>query len=548
MLRTTAARAWDRAAAAGPGRPAAIAHLMQRRNGYSHWAHEYAARLMEQVPPDRPTLIQSSMSPTGPFHIGNFRDTVTAFLIHRAVQSGGRASRILLSFDDFDPVRRRPAELGAGTASAPLADAGPAVRELCRTYLRELRAVGICPRDRDPDARAPSPEWATHFQAERYRSGEYLTEQRRFVQERVDIASCLGVDRSETLFAPYCQQCGRNTTSVHPGGGRTVGYACRTCGAEVRTRQLQEVKPVWALDWSLRVLHEGIDCEPAGHDHCSAGSTMDRTQPLYARYLNRPQPVIVPYGLVRQDSHLGRVSGSLGGGLCVRDLLEVLSPTLVLWAYAVPDVRSDLRISLARPAVLRLYPEFDRFTRAAAAPGRERDLWKLLSDDDPPPPIVGFRRAVGVLAAHLYDLRATTRSLAAEAPPDGADPGGIHADADADTKARLAAALRAAARWDRPGWLPDVASDPDPGHVAAVLERLMTHGPDCRLDRSQYRTIYAMLFGGSDGPSLRGLVHRLGPAVVLDALQAFANSGRRPLRELTVGRLVDAAPSEVMST
>ncbi len=544
VFRTRQARRWQLDSRGGESRPSGVTHLMQREKGHSHWAHEYAARLMRQVAPEGTALIQSSMSPTGAFHIGNFRDTATAYLVHRAVRAAGRRSRVLLSFDDFDPVRRRPAELVAGSASRPLAER-PASAAICHDYLDELRAMGLCPPAAAPPGhgapvrgRGAAGTWQTHFQAERYRAGEYLVVQRRFLRDRRRIARHLGVAQPEKLFAPYCLQCGRNTTTVVAAGRGAVRYGCRSCGAYVHTADLRDVKPVWALDWAMRVVHEGIDCEPAGHDHCSAGSTMDRTQPLYTQYLRHPQPVIVPYGLVRQDADRGKISGSRGGGLRVRDLLRLLPPPLILWMYAVPDVRADLRVSLAPSAVLRLYDEYDRFTAAAAlGAGRARDLWSLLSDEAPPGPSPGFRRTLGALSACLFDVASTTRQLI------DADAGARHPTDRAvqATRSRVELAWRAAGYWPRPGWLPAVPVDPDIGARDAAARAFMAQGPRARLDRSGYRAVYAVLFGGLEGPSVRGLVARFGAAAVLEALQRFVDEGARPLRERALANLAASA-------
>ncbi|MET9942939.1 hypothetical protein ABZ086_34395 [Streptomyces halstedii] len=47
---------------------------------------EYARRLADRHPPHHRVLIQTSMSPSGYFHVGNFRDTVCAHLVHRALR------------------------------------------------------------------------------------------------------------------------------------------------------------------------------------------------------------------------------------------------------------------------------------------------------------------------------------------------------------------------------------------------------------------------------------------------------------------------------
>ncbi len=345
-----------------------------------------------------------------------------------------------------------------------MADAAARSQAICRDYIAELKAVGICPAEADADGRLPTRDratgdWDTHYQAARYRSGRYLDRQRRLVADRRRLAGLLGVADPDRLFTPYCAQCGRNTTVTTAVSDRDIAYACRDCGAHVRTGDLSELKPAWAVDWMLRVWAEGIDCEPAGHDHCVAGSTMDRTRPVFDAMGGRPQPVIVPYGLVRQFGDAGKVSGSRGGGLRLADLLAVLPARLVLWLYARPDVRADMRIGLDLASIAGLYAAYDRFVVAAA--GGERRalaLWRLLTDDDRPAArgaavVPGFRRVAGAVQSHLGDLPAAEAALLR-----AGDRGAVPA---AELRERLVLARSWLATWGRGHcWLPTTCAGP----------------------------------------------------------------------------------------
>jgi hypothetical protein len=180
--------------------------------------------------------------------------------------------------------------------------------------------------------------------------------------------------------------------------------------------------------------------------------------------------------------------------------------------------------------VLRYYAEYDRFTGLAARPGQAQSLWALLSDDDPPPPTTGFRRTLGALTACLFDVEATMDYLATVGPPP--------------SRSRVELALHAAASWSQPPWLPATPIDPDPKACDQVLENVRTDGPSARLDRAGYRAVYAMLFGGPNGPSVRGLVGRLGAPAILRALHRFVDTGERPLRARALARLAAARLKE----
>lgn len=525
------------AASAPPPTPvsgaARVKHLLAQDGLVDHWAHDYADRLVRRVAPDEAVLIQTSMSPSGFFHVGNFRDTVTAHLVARAVRARRRRARVLLSFDDFDPFRALP-ELGP-LASRPMADAAERSAEVCRAYVAELKAVGICPAHADDDGRTtPGSDWETHYQAERYRAGLYLDRQRRFIAERARLADLLGARHPDRLFTPYCGQCGRNTTVVTALSRRGVGYVCRTCDARIESADLRELKPAWAVDWVLRVAHEGIDCEPAGHDHCVAGSTMDRTGAVFGALVDRPQPVIVPYGLVRQFDDHGKISGSRGGGLRVTDLLTVMPARMVLWLYGRVNCRYDIRIALDLASLNRWYVDYDAFGRAAVHDTRARALWELLTDDPPlccHQPLPSFRRLAGVVQSHLFDLPAAEKALRSAG----------FGDADhAALRERLVLARNWLSTWGRDRcWLPPEPST-EPPPCRFLLQRLP--GADsllCRHRPEEYHAIAYALFGTRTGPPLSRVVERSGPEAVADALAAFAEDGSRPLRDELQARLVN---------
>ncbi|MET9923381.1 MULTISPECIES: lysine--tRNA ligase [unclassified Streptomyces] len=535
-----------------------------------HWAMEYARRLADRHPPHHRVLIQTSMSPSGYFHVGNFRDTVCAHLVHRALRRMGRRSAILLSFDDYDPVRTgqavRDPEL-AGHGGRPLGEHRERAARICRTYLAELRAMGILPPEADQDGRTPpGGDWRTHYQYERYRAGAYRTVQRRYQRDADRLAALLGKDDGRDLFAVYCLQCGRNTTEIHRLDRRAARYRCLSCGAELTARDPADVKPSWALDWTLRVAHESIDCEPAGQDHVSAGSTMDRTLPVYERYLGFPQPVIVPYGLVRAEHGSGKISGSRGGGPYVRDLLAVHPVPLVLWLYARRDCLADLRLGFGPAAFLGAYEEFDRFARSASGDGRARDrvLWELLTDEEPDGygTLPRMRTVLGALYAHGCAPEAARRHLAARHP--GADGPLLteridHAHAWLTTHGRdryWPAAGTPADGGPADGLIPAgrqapaghqataghrAPADPAPadpqtaaGHpLDLLISQLRTHtgpgAPHAGRTRAEFRQIYGALFGTEHGPRLDTLADVFGPAVLADALEAYRARGERPL-------------------
>ncbi|MGN9838485.1 hypothetical protein ACTMTI_10240 [Nonomuraea sp. H19] len=492
------------------------ADLFKQDRSHPHWAYDYAQRLIERHGPGRRVVIQTSMSPSGRFHVGNFRDTACAYLIHRALRRLGQDSLILLSFDDYDPIRpsqaARQPEL-AGYGARPLGAATERSTRICRRYIAELKRMGICPAEADADGRTPADAaWQTHYQHERYLAGTYVLLQSRYLRGAGKLGKLLG-QAPEHLFSVYCEQCGRGTTRNLELGRDRVRYACDSCGALTTTRRIELVKPAWALDWTLRVTHEGIDCEPAGQDHCSAGSTMDRTRVIYREYLRAHQPVIVPYGLVRQSGERGKISGSRGGGLTLSDLMRVMPPQLILFLYGRPNCLSDFRIGLDFPAFVSYYDAYDRFlAKARAGDRRAAVLHGLITDEgDENVALPGMRRVLGLLQSCCYDVERVTAILGPAA----------------------AERVRHAHAWlasHGPRWIDRTA--------AAAPEGLLPDGdlPE-RWDRGSYRTLYLTLFGTESGPPLRRLTEIFGRDALVAAVRAYRDHGERPLRARVLAQL-----------
>lgn len=510
--------------------------LFRQDRSEPHWAYDYARRLAGRVS-GRPVLIQTSMSPSGPFHVGNFRDTACAHLVHRALRGLGRESVILLSFDDFDPVRpdqaARQPEL-AGFAARPLGAAATRSTRICRRYIAELKRAGICPDEADDDGRTPpGSAWITHYQNERYLAGTYVSLQRRYQRHARTLAGLLGASGPRSLFSVYCEQCGRGTTEILRLERVRVRYACRSCGAVTTTERTGVVKPSWALDWTLRVTHERIDCEPAGQDHCSAGSTMDRTRVVYDRFLRGHQPVIVPYGLVRQGADHRKISGSRGDGITLGDLLDVMPAPMVLWLYGRVNCLSDFRIDLARAGFLGAYAEYDRFLEAVRRGDRRASaLHELITDGPPPAPLPPMRTVLGLLHGLCYDTDLVTAAL------DGLATGANTAEAnaaEADTAELRLRVLHGRAWLARHGgcWVDEVRE------IRPGAADLLGPGGGLRerWSRDAYRTLYLSLFGTPTGPPLRRLEQVFGAAALAGAVRTQLDTGRRPLREQVLSRL-----------
>src|SRR5437867_4692170 len=68
-----------------------------------HWADEAADQILGRSA--GPHRISTGISPSGPIHVGNLRETLTGDAVARALRERGADARLEFVADDFDPLR-----------------------------------------------------------------------------------------------------------------------------------------------------------------------------------------------------------------------------------------------------------------------------------------------------------------------------------------------------------------------------------------------------------------------------------------------------------
>src|SRR5262245_9775765 len=69
-----------------------------------HWADEVADGILRERP--GPHRISTGISPSGPIHVGNLRETMTGDALARVLRERSVEVRLEFVADDFDPLRR----------------------------------------------------------------------------------------------------------------------------------------------------------------------------------------------------------------------------------------------------------------------------------------------------------------------------------------------------------------------------------------------------------------------------------------------------------
>ncbi|KWX06043.1 hypothetical protein TH66_00110 [Carbonactinospora thermoautotrophica] len=324
----------------------------------------------------------SGVSPSGPIHLGNLREVMTAHFVAEEIKSRGYDVVHLHSWDDYDRFRKVPAGLDEG---------------LAEHVGRPLAAV--------PDPYGEHDSYAAHFiaeftdalakmgvrmrevrQSEQYPRGTYNAAIRRAMDRRGEVFDILSRFQTEGLhdkpleerraeyypFKPYCQSCGKDFTTVVGYDGLVVAYRCR-CGysgeMELGDGAPISGKLVWKVDWPMRWVHEQVVFEPAGEDHHAPSSSYASGKVLVREIFGGTAPYSFAYTFVGLAGGSSKMSSSAGGAAIPATALDVLEPAMLRWLYVRRAPSQSFTIDLSPRAVQRLYEEWDQFGERAEAAG-----------------------------------------------------------------------------------------------------------------------------------------------------------------------------------
>jgi lysyl-tRNA synthetase class 1 len=348
------------------------------------WVARTAASVIaegERRHPGEPPTCASGISPSGSVHLGNLRELMTPHFVVDEVRRGGQPCRHILSWDDYDRLRKVPA--GVPDSFAEFIG-------------RPLTSVP------DPVGDGCHPSWAEHFkdplrealdrlgvrvteisQTQMYTSGAYTDRIILAMRRRADIGAVLRryqtkrkdqqptADDEDALpqaeyfpFRPYCADCGRDDATVTSFNDDTteVSYTCK-CGAAHGPTPIAEVagKLAWKVDWPMRWAYERVTFEPAGVDHASPGSSFTVGEHLVKEIFGGEMPLHFGYSFVGTPG-AAKMSSSSGGAPTPTDALEIFEAPLIRWLYA--RRRPEQSITLAfNDQVGRTYDEWDALIR-----------------------------------------------------------------------------------------------------------------------------------------------------------------------------------------
>jgi len=376
-------------------------------------------------------------------HLGNLRELMVPHLVADEIRKQGVPARHILSWDDYDRLRRVPAGFPESFAE----------------YIgRPLTAV--------PDPCGDHASWAEHFkeplreslarlgirvteisQTQMYTSGAYTEQIILAMRRRAEIGAVLAkyqtkrsaepdddepqaatASRDYYPFKPYCAVDGRDTTTVTGFDDETteITYTC-ACGAQIGPVPIAEVagKLVWKVDWPMRWAYERVTFEPAGVDHASPGSSFTVGGELVTKIFGGEMPLHFGYAFVGTSGGSSKISGSAGRAPTPADALQIFEAPVLRWLYARRRPEQSITLAFGQE-VGRVYDEWDALTRQVAdgtadAPARAASGRASGTADGPLPVTprpLPFRRLASVADITAGEAAQILRILRDLTPPD----------------------------------------------------------------------------------------------------------------------------------
>ncbi|HLE97140.1 MAG TPA: lysine--tRNA ligase [Candidatus Thermoplasmatota archaeon] len=428
-----------------------------------HWADvlakELAARGSRHV-------IATAITPSGPIHVGNLREVLTADAVHRAVTDLGCDCELVYIADSYDPLRKVYPFLDAATyaehVGKPLCDIpcpcgshASYAEHFLEPFFAALAELGVHPR-----------VLRAH---EMYREGQYLEATKTAMDSAARIRDVmLTVAKREGKlpqnwipFNIQCERCGRLNAPVptlyeYP----YIEYACSAidkaghqlgCGHEGRkdVRTPGGGKLPWRVDWPARWSFLDVTFEAFGKDHAAAGSSWDTGQVIARDVYGIEPPLHTVYEFV-QVKGVGAMHSSTGTAVSSTEMLAMTPPEVLRFLFLryEPGKHIDFETGTW---ILDLVETYDRWERAFHTGGeaarndpqfKEIDrVYELSQPDGKVPP----RLPAQVPYSHLV--------LLAQLAPDWA---GVRSvlrrseavdDLDADDERRLRERVRHARYW-----------------------------------------------------------------------------------------------------
>lgn len=324
-----------------------------------YWADKIANKILEKN--KDVYVIASGITPSGTIHIGNFREEMTVEIVRRALLDKGVKVRYIHSWDDFDRFRKVPANVPKeweeyiGMPVSKVPDPWGCHKSYGEHFEKEFeeaaKIVGV------------QPEYV--YEHKEYGACKYKDGIKEALNKREKIMEILNRFRKEPLPSDwypvqiYCTKCGKDFTKIISYDGEyKIRYKCK-CGneEEIDFSKQGVVKLRWRVDWAMRWRYYNVDFEPGGKEHSTLGGSRDTSSIISKEIFNYEPPIYQMYDFVILKGKGGKMSGSKGNVIALKDLNEIYLPELVRYFYAGTRPNTEFAIPMD-DEIFKVYEDF----------------------------------------------------------------------------------------------------------------------------------------------------------------------------------------------
>lgn len=367
-----------------------------------HWFQQHAKNILAER--GKKLVVATGITPSGPIHIGNLREILTADFVVKALAQKADITFYYIA-DDFDPLRK----------------VYPFLDKSYEAHIGKPYFLIPCPC-------ANHASYADHFMApflgavsefgvtvellrasDLYRAGKFTEAIKKAIEGRETIKKIFEEMSERTLekdwfpFNPLCGSCRKLRARVTGFDleQHTVSYECPDCGGRgVADFSKGEGKLPWRIDWPARWWMLGINVEPHGKDHASPGGSYETGARIAKEIFDSP----APYPIVYERVHLrgeGAMHSSTGVAIEASEILKAVSPTIIRYFFARSQPERHITFDPGE-GVIQLYDEYRTLKPSDPA-------YKISAVE--PLPNVPYRHLVMIYQASAKNTAAVLKAL-----------------------------------------------------------------------------------------------------------------------------------------
>lgn len=342
------------------------------------WLNAIVEEIIDRHP-EGEILIESGSAPSGTYHLGHLREVLTPDAIYLELRRRGRQARHIHFVDDLDPLRKIPVNippeyehyLGMPLCDIPAPDGSD--RSYAAYFLDELKEVcatlGI--------------EVEFMLSSEKYRAGfdvpaiEKAMGMLDVVRQTVEASAKRQL--SDDWVPIQILDDGRfKSRKVLRVDTQTKAVYYENAAGEERAAHYDkgEVKLDWRLDWPARWWLLGVQVEPFGRDHASAGGSYETGVKVMHDIYGAQPPLPVPYDFINMAGDTKKMSASKGTGLDAVEAAKIM-PVEVMRYFVFRSPASKRLYFDPIDGLIRLMDEFAALAAKPDKTGSEAQLLNL---------------------------------------------------------------------------------------------------------------------------------------------------------------------------